>query len=76
MKHAEIKAYCCECGKLTKHQFVLFGRNEEKRTNSGSSFFKRCLGTMLQIVFGRYASYGDYQCTLCGEYLSTPEALL
>lgn len=62
------QAFCCECNKLTLHKFKVFGQNENKQ------YVKRGLLKSLLVSFFD-SQVGDYQCTVCGTYLNTPDNL-
>ena len=68
----KMKAFCCNCEKVTLHRYESFGKSEPKSESSGF------IAGVLEVLAGLLMSSsptGDYKCTVCGTNLHTPDHL-
>jgi hypothetical protein len=68
----EMKAFCCNCEKVTVHRYESFGKQEPKSNTGGF------ISGLLEVVAGLLMSdapTGDYKCKVCGTNLHTPDHL-
>jgi hypothetical protein len=63
------KAFCCNCKELTMHEFTNFSSKKVKSPRK-ESWLERLLSGLISSE-----ATGDYKCTKCGTYLSTPDNL-
>ena len=67
------KAFCCDCNKLTLHKYTNFSHVKPTAGGSGG-FFSNLLEIFARVWLPRGQSTGDYKCTCCGTFLSTPDS--
>ncbi|MDP5253445.1 MULTISPECIES: hypothetical protein [unclassified Vibrio] len=68
------KAFCCNCKKVTLHQYESFSKPEEPQDNEVKGFFSGLLTSISGILMSG-EPIGDYKCEVCGTNLHTPDHL-
>ncbi|MFA0482406.1 hypothetical protein AB4648_27440 [Vibrio splendidus] len=63
------RAFCCNCKSLTLHHYTMFATQTVKSPKD-ESFLQRILYSLISSQ-----ARGDYKCSKCGTYLSTPDYL-
>jgi len=69
-----MKAFCCNCKKLTSHEYTSFGQEGKSPDNEATGFFSGFFSVILGSLMEGEAT-GDYKCQICGTYLHTPDHL-
>ena len=68
----EMKAFCCNCKKVTVHKYESFSKSESRTEAKG--FFSEILATIASVLM-EGEPIGDYKCKVCGTNLNTPDHL-
>ncbi|USD67992.1 hypothetical protein [Vibrio sp. SCSIO 43136] len=71
---SKAQRFCCNCKKVTLHKYQTFGSNGTQPETPSRGFIMGLLFAIFSSISEGQAT-GDYKCTVCGTYFSTPDHL-